>query len=212
MEMPPNVTADTGMDVVSHAVEAFASPWNNDFADGLSIKALQLVFDFLPGAYADGKESEAREHMHNAATIAGLAITNSSVALGHALAHSFGAVFPFPHGRIVGMFLPYSIEYTANGGGSRYAELARFLGLPASSEEEGVTSLVEKIRKLARQVEQPLTIRDLGIGQPELETALPDLVTKAMEDHQLLTTLRVPDEEDMGRLFMCAFDGQAVDF
>lgn len=212
MEMPPNVTADTGMDVVSHAVEAFASPWHNDFTDGLSIKALQIVFDYLPRAYTDGKDTEAREHMHNAATLAGLAITNSSISLGHALAHSFGAVFPFPHGRIVGMFLPYSVEYTSIGGGSRYAELARFLGLPASSEAEGVTSLVERIRELARQIQQPLTIRELGINQPDLEAALPDLVTKAMEDHQMLTTLRVPDEGDLARLFKCAFNGQVIDF
>jgi alcohol dehydrogenase class IV len=212
MEMPPNVTADTGMDVVSHAVEAFASPWHNDFADGLSIKAFQLALDYLPRAYADGTDTEAREHMHNAATLAGLAITNSSVSLGHALAHSFGAVFPLPHGRIVGMFLPYSIEYTANGGGSRYAEMARFLGLTASTEEEGVSSLVESIRELARQVYQPLTIRDMDISLPELEAALPDLVIKAMEDHQMLTTLRAPDEGDLARLFMAAFDGQAIDF
>ncbi len=212
MAMPAQITADTGMDVVSHAVEAFGSPWHNDFSDGLAVEAMRLVLDYLPRAFADGTDTEAREHMHNASTIAGLAINNASVSLGHALAHSFGAIFSFPHGRVVGMLLPYSIEYTANGGGSRYSEMTRMLGFPMSNEVDGVTTLVKTIRKLAKKLHQPTSIRDLGISQADLAAAIPNLVCNAAEDHQMLTTLRVPDDRDLERLYWYAYEGETIDF
>lgn len=210
--LPPQITADTGLDVISHAVEGFASPWNNDFADALCLRAMQLVFAYLPQAYADGSNLEARERMHNAATMAGIGMTNSSIGLGHALAHSLGAVFPRPHGRVVGLMMPYSIEYSANGGETRYTGMARALGLPAGDEAEGAASLANAIRDLARRLNQPLTIAELGINRSELEAAMPDLVIKAAEDRQMLTTPRVPDNEEIERLFWYAFDGRTVDF
>jgi alcohol dehydrogenase class IV len=210
--LPPQITADTGLDVVSHAVEGFASPWNNDFADALCLRAIQLVFSYLPQAYADGLDLEARERMHNAATMAGIGMTNSSIGLGHALAHSLGAVFPQPHGRAVGLVLPYSIEYTANGGGTRYAAMARALDLPARDEAQGAASLANAVRELARSLNQPLTIAELGISRQELAAAMPELVVKAAEDRQMLTTPRVPENEEIERLFWYAFDGRSVDF
>jgi alcohol dehydrogenase class IV len=200
------------MDVLTHAVEAFASPWQNDFSDGLCLKAVQLVLRYLPRAYADGSDAEAREHMHNAATLAGLGLSNASIALAHAMAHSMGAVFHLPHGRLVGLALPFTIEYTANAGGTRYGELARFLGLPAGDEAEGATSMVEAIRELARTVGQPGSIRALGIDEGRFEAALPELIAKAAEDPQMLTTIRVPDEAELERLFRHAFEGREVDF
>lgn len=210
--LPPAITADTGMDVLSHAVEAYASPWHNDFADGLALKAIQLVFDYLPRAYADGSDVEAREHMHNAATLAGMALSNASISLAHAMAHAFGAFFHTPHGRTVGLFLPYTIEFTANAGGSRYGEIARFLGLPAADEAAGAASLVTAIRKLAREVGQPLTIRDLDIDSMRLEEAMPTLVSNAADDPQMITSLRAPNDEELANLFRFAFDGRPVDF
>jgi alcohol dehydrogenase class IV len=212
MGLPPQITADTGMDVLTHAVEAFASPWHNDFSDGLCLKAVQLVFQYLPRAYADGSDIEAREHMHNAATLAGLGLSNASIALAHAMAHSMGALFHLPHGRLVGLALPFTVEYTANAGGSRYGELARFLGLPAGDEAEGARSLVAAIRELARTVNQPQSIRELGIDEGPFEAALPDLVTNAAEDPQMITTQRVPDGAELERLFRCAYHGLEVGF
>jgi alcohol dehydrogenase class IV len=212
MGLPKQITADTGMDVLSHSIEAFAGPFNNDFSDGLCLKATQLVFTYLPRAYADGFDAEAREHMHNAATMAGLGMTNSSIALAHALAHAFGAVFNAPHGRIVGLFLPYTIEYTALGAETRYAEMARFLGLPAGDEAEGVSSLVGALRDLARTIDQPTSIQALGVDEAAFLQALPDLKDKAAEDPQMLTTLRMPDDQDLEKLFRYAFAGRPVDF
>lgn len=210
--MPRQLTADSGMDVVSHAIEAFTGAWHNDFSDGFSVQALRLALRYLPRAWADSADAEAREHMHNAATIAGLAITNSSIALGHALAHSLGARFRIPHGRAMGVMLPCSMAYTANGGGTRYGELARAIGFDADSEDDGLARLLETLRDLALSISQPTTIAEIGLAPAEFEAALPELAAGAAQDHQMLTTLRVPDENELIRLYRCAYNGDSVDF
>jgi alcohol dehydrogenase class IV len=211
-EMPRQLTADTGMDVISHAIEAFTGAWHNDFSDGLSLQALRLAFRYLPQAWKDGADEVAREHMHNAATIAGLAITNSSIALGHALAHPLGVILSLPHGRAIGMMLPTSMAFTANGGGTRYQELADSLGLAAESEAEGLVSLLKALQDLSAKLSLPATIREMGVDEADFEAALPDLAAGAEQDHQMLTTLRVPDEQELIRLYRCAYDGREVDF
>ncbi|MCZ7575186.1 MAG: iron-containing alcohol dehydrogenase [Ardenticatenaceae bacterium] len=212
MELPAQITADTGIDVLTHAVEAYTCTWHNDFTDGLCLKAIELVFTYLPRAYADGTDAEAREHMHNAATIAGLAITNAMVALAHSLAHSLGGVFHTPHGRTVGAFLPYTIEFTANAGSSRYGEIARFLHLPANDELEGAASFVTAFRELQARIRQPHSIRELGIEVDAFEEALPHLIANAEGDTQMVTSLRVPDRKELERLFRYAYEGRTVDF
>jgi len=123
-----------------------------------------------------------------------------------------GAAIAVPHGRLVGLLLPYSMEYTANGGGTRYGQMAHFLHLEAGDEASGTASLVAVIRELARRLGQPLTVRALGIKREAYEEAMPDLVAKAAEDLQMLTTLRVPDDEELARLFWYAYEGKQVDF
>lgn len=211
--LPPQITADTGMDVLAHAVEGYTSAWHNDFCDGLCLKALQLVFEYLPRAYANGsKDPEAREKMHNAACIAGLGFGNSMAALAHALGHALGGVFHVPHGRAVGLFVPYTIEFTVRGEESRYPEIARFLGLPAGDEAEGAASLVQAIRDLARRIDQPLTIRDLGIAQKDFVANLPSLVANAETDTQMVTSSRVPSTKQSEQLFRYAYEGKEIDF
>jgi alcohol dehydrogenase class IV len=210
--MPPQITADTGMDVLTQAIEGFATPWHNDFSDGLCLKAIQLCFDYLPRAYADGSDIEARERMHNASTMAGLAFTNSALALAHALGHALGGVFHTPHGRAVGLFLPYTIEFSANAGDSRYAEIARFLHLPASNETEGAASLVKEIRALLKTLNQPMSLRDLNISQDALEQSLEHLVLNAEGDTLIATSTRIPDSREMAQLFRYAHEGKPIDF
>ena len=113
MSMPPRVTADTGMDALTHAIEGFTCQWHNDFSDGPCLKAAQLVFEYLPRAYTDGNDLEARTKMHNAACIAGMGFGNSSASLAHGMGHALGGVFHVPHGRAVSLFLPYVIEFCA---------------------------------------------------------------------------------------------------
>lgn len=213
--MPPRLTADTGLDALTHAIEGYTSSWYNDFSDGLCLKATHMIFSYLPRAYADGNDIEAREKMHNAATLAGLGFINSLAAAAHALGHSLGAVFHIPHGRAVSLFLPYTIQFNVRGEEStRYAEVARFLGLPAADEREGAASLVAAIRDLERQVGQPLCIREAlpGVTPAGFAAKLDKLVDNAEMDATIVASARNLTTGDTRRLFECAFEGKDVDF
>jgi alcohol dehydrogenase class IV len=210
--LPPQITADTGMDALTHAVEGFTSTWHQDFTDGLCLKAAQLVFQYLPRAYRDGNDLEAREKMHNAASMGGLGYINSWASLAHGMGHSLGGVFHVPHGRAVSLFLPYTIEYFVRGGGTRYAELAYFLRLPSETEEQAATSLAQAIRDLQDTLSQPRSVAACGISRQDFDQELPLLVNNALNDNQTLSSPRFPSEEDLARLYEYAYDGRAVDF
>ena len=212
--LPAQVTADTGMDVLTHALEGYTSLWRSDFTDGLCLKAVQLVFDYLPRAYEGGAEDpEARERMHNAATIAGLGFGNSMAAAAHALGHSIGALLPIPHGRAVGLCLPYTIEFTLRGYlPTRYAEIARFLGMPADDEEQAVTSLVQAVRDLARRIDQPLSLQGAGISRQVFEAQLPALIQNAINDSAMTVAPRFPEDEEVDQILRCIYEGTPVDF
>ncbi len=207
--LPAQVTADTGVDVLTHAVEAFSSTWSNDFSDGLALQAAQLVFEYLPRAYRYGAEDmEARARMANAATLGGLAINNSHIALAHALGHSAGALFGIPHGRVTGLLLPYTIEYTARGGAGRYSGLARALGLRHESEESAGLALAEAVRALLERLGQPLTLQEAGVSADMLHARLSDLCDRAEMDPSLVTSRRIPDRGDLESLYHLAFSGE----
>jgi alcohol dehydrogenase class IV len=210
--LPPRITADTGMDVLTHAIEAYTCTLRNDFADGLALKATELVFKYLPIAYANGADADARLRMHSAATIAGLAFGNAMLGLAHAMGHSMGAVLHVPHGRSVGLFLPYAVEYTANGGSTRYGEIARFVDLPARDEEEGTAALVQAIRDLSAQINFATSIKALGVERAAFDEALPKRVANAEADNQLFFNQRYADSGDLARLFQYAYEGRAIDF
>jgi alcohol dehydrogenase class IV len=211
-QLPPRLTADTGLDALTHAIEGYTSAWRNDFSDGLCLKAAQLIFDWLPRAYRDGSDLEARTHMQNAAAIAGLGFGNSMAALAHGMGHALGAVFHVPHGRAVALFLPYTIEYCAHPdfGPTRYVELARFLGL--GSELGGAVELAGAIRDLSSEVCQPHTLAECGISRADFERELDLLVLNALTDTQTIMSTRVPESEDLRELFCAAYDGWKVEF
>lgn len=212
--LPRQATADTGIDALTHAVEGYTSTWANDFTDGPCLKAIDLVFHYLPRAVAQGaQDMEAREKMANAATIAGLALGNSAVALAHALGHSAGALFSeLPHGRITALFLPYTIEFTANGGGGRYQDIAYMLRLPASTAEEAAASLAQAIRDLMESVGLPLSLKDAGISPTEFASMLQPMCARADVDANLLMGRRIPDDEELKKLFEYAYEGRPIDF
>lgn len=214
MSMPPRLTADTGMDALTHAVEGFTSQWHNDFADGLCLKAAQLVFAYLPRAYRDGSDAEARLKMHNAASIAGLGFGNSLTSVAHGMGHALGSVFHVPHGRAVSLFLPYVIEFCIRGeeGGTRYAELARFLHLPCAGEREAAAALAAAIRHLQSELQQPRTIAECGISREAFDRELALLVENASNDNETVTSTRIPTDAEMRRLFEYAFEGKSIDF
>ncbi len=212
LSLPPSLTADTGLDALTQSIESYQSTWRSDFSDALCLHAVRLIFRYLPRAYAAGDDREAREHMHNAAAIGGIGFGNSQATLAHCMGHALGVLFHIPHGRAVALFLPYTIEFTANGGDSRYADIARALSLRVDDELSGAASLVTAIRDLERQLQQPLTVRELGVDQTAFEQALPELVIRAETDTQIATSQRIPDSAELRRLFDYAYDGRTVDF
>jgi len=213
-QLPARLTADTGLDALTHAVEGFTSTFHNDFSDGLCLQAAHLVFEYLPVCVRGGADLEARGHLQNAATIAGLGFGNSMAALAHGLGHALGAAFHTPHGRAVSLFLPYTIEYSLRGepGSTRYAPLAHFLGLPCASEAEAGAALAAAIRRLQVEVGQPLTLAELGIRASELEAELDLLVSNALNDTQTVMSTRIPEDADLRRLFRAALSGDTIDF
>jgi alcohol dehydrogenase class IV len=212
MKMPPRLTADTGLDALTHAIEGYTSTWRNDFSDGVCLKAIDLVFRYLPQAYADGSDAEAREKMHNAASLAGLGFGNSMAALAHAMGHSFGAVFHIPHGRAVSLFLPYTMEFAANGGHHRYAEIARFLGMPVREPADGSRQLIQAVRDLETRLASNTDVASLGIARADYAAAMERLRVNAENDNQIVPSPRQPDRDELEKIFWYAYDGKSVDF
>ena len=212
--LPPRLTADTGMDALTHAFEGYTCVYRNEFSDGMCLIAAQLVFGYLRRAYRDGGDVEARTKMHYAATIAGLGFGNSMASLAHGLGHSLGAVFHVPHGRAVSLFLPYVVEFCARGdaGSTSYAGLARFLNLPASSEPEAAASLARAVRELETDLGQPKTLAECGITRQDLEREMALLVSNTGNDSSTVTSTRIPDDRETRRLYEYAFEGKAIDF
>ena len=213
LALPPRITADTGLDALTHAIEGYVTTWHNDFTDGLCLKASQLVFDYLGRAVADGNDLEARERMGNAAAIAGLGFGNANLGLAHAMGHSFGALFKQPHGRAVALYLPYTIDYTANAGLGRYSDIARFAGFTDSRDEgEGARLLAAKVRELEQAVAQPMSIAAFGIDRGDFRELLPKLVEYAEQDTQFFTAPRIPESEELAQMFEYVYEGKPIDF
>jgi alcohol dehydrogenase class IV len=214
MAMPARLTADTGMDALTHAFEGYTCVYHNDFSDGMCLKASELVFQYLRRAYKDGNDVEARTKMHFAASIAGLGFGNSMASLAHGLGHSLGAVFHVHHGRAVSLFLPYVIEFCVRGepGSTCYTGLARYLGFPHSSEAEAAASLASAIRKLQEALDQPHTVAACGISRGDFDKDLGLLVSNAGNDNQTVTSTRIPDDLEMRRLYEYAYEGKPIDF
>ncbi|MFQ6084759.1 MAG: iron-containing alcohol dehydrogenase [Candidatus Bathyarchaeia archaeon] len=211
LTMPKEITAITGMDVLTHAVEGYVSRWANDFSDGLCLQAVRMTFEWLPKAYHDGEDLEAREKMHNAATIAGLGFGNSNTALAHSLGHPLGAVFRIPHGRAVGIALPYTTQFNAPASAERYAEIARFVGIDARSAKEATQKLVEKMKALLGSIDEPTSLKQIGIHRKDMEENMPHLVSTARLDGSTPTNPRRPTEY-FEKLLWHIWEGKDVDF
>jgi acetaldehyde dehydrogenase/alcohol dehydrogenase len=221
MTVPKHVTADTGIDVLTHAIEAYVSVLANDFTDGLALKAIQLVFEYLPKAYSDGNNELAREKMHNASTIAGMAFANSFLGINHSLAHALGAEFNIAHGRANAIMLPHVIRYNAQKpnkfmtypkyehfiADQRYAEIAKMLGLPAKTTEEGVESLVQAIMKLIVELELPTSIEEAGISKSVFEEKINSLAEHAFDDQDTIANPKQPLVTELANIYREAYKG-----
>ncbi len=211
--MPPQLTADTGLDALTHAVEGYTNTWHTDMTDGLCLQATRLIYDYLPRAVADGGDSEAREKLHTAATLAGLGFGNSMACLAHATGHALGALFHIPHGRAVGLLLPYTVEFIGAEAPERFATLARLLACPTgATETEMARSLARRLRDLIGEVANPTSIAALGIERADFAARLETLVDRAFNDSSMLTAARMPTFEELERFFEYAYEGRPIDF
>jgi len=214
LSMPPKLAADTGLDALTHAIEAYVTQCKNDFSDAVAMKAIQIVFEYLPRAYKNPEDKEAKEKMHNAATMGGLAFINSSPCPGaaHSMGHSLGALFHIPHGRAVSVFLPYVIQYSAREAMERYADIARAICIEAETSEEAVDKLVEAVKRLMEEVGEPTATKDMGISWKDYEKNLDGLVDRSANSSCTFMNPRVPGVEELRELFIYAFNGKKVDF
>ena len=222
MSMPKGLTADTGIDCLTHALEAGVSIHASAYTDSNAMQAIRLVFKYLPIAYEHPRDEEARSMVHNAACIAALAFSNASVGVNHALAHAFGARFGVAHGRANALMLPHVIAYNASVptkfmpspnqrayvAHKKYAMIADLLGLGGHTIEEKVKNLVTAIEQLLDQLAMPRSIADLGISKEEFERAIPDLAKIAFDDPSWRSNPRMPLISELVELFWSAYHGR----
>ncbi len=222
MSLPKSVTADTGMDVLTHAVEAYVSNMASDYTDGLAEKAVEIVLKYLEQAYDDGSNRLAREKMHNASTLAGMAFTNAFLGINHSLAHKIGAEFHLPHGRINAIILPYVIKYNSSKptkfvsfpkyeyfiADEKYYQLAKKVGLRANNKEEGVESLIARIQELNEHLNIPKSLQEAGIEEQEFLAKVDMLADRAFEDQCTTANPRLPLVTELKQILLDSYYGK----
>ncbi len=215
ISMPPQVTGSTGMDALTHAIQGYTTIWRTPFTDGPGLAAIRLIFENLKKVVDNGKDEEARKNMMYAACQAGTCFGNGMAGLAHSCGHALGGIFHTPHGVAMGLYLPYTMEYEANGSEEtlqRYAEIARFCGIKQGSDKECCKALIDAVRKLVKDVGQSPSVKDLKIDRDKYMKAMPDLVDRAVNEAMTIAVTRVPESEDLEKMFVCAYDGKPVDF
>ncbi len=222
MSAPKGLTCASGIDVMTHAIEAYVSMMASDFTDALALKAVKLVFDYLPRAYRDGTDVEARDHMANASCIAGMAFANAFLGVNHSLAHKLGAYHHLPHGIANALVLLQVMRYNAAEVPTkmgtfpqyayphalkRYAEIGRYVGLTGDSDQEVFEKLLEKLEELMRAIEIKPTIRDYGISEQDFLATLDEMTEQAFNDQCTGTNPRYPLMSELKEIYLEAYYG-----
>ena len=224
MGLPKSLTASGGLDAVTHAIEAFVSPMATDFSQAQAKRALTMLFEYLPRAYQAGsKDRHAREQVHFAATIAGMAFANASLGVVHSMAHKLGTAFHIAHGVACSLFLTPVIRYNATDKPTklvgfsqyktpdaiaRYAEIATDLGLSGSTPMKKVEALIHAIDELRTTLELPMTIQEAGVPEDEFLAAVDELADHAFDDQCTPTNPRYPLISEIRDLFIAAYYGR----
>lgn len=212
--VPPAVTADTGIDVLTHAIEAFVSTEANDFTDAAAEKAIKLVRSNLLRVYHEPDNLEARQKMHYASCLAGMAFSNAGLGLNHSMAHTLGAHFQIPHGRANGILLPYVMAFNAGcldkltAVARRYAVIARLVKIDGPSIRQSAFSVVRSTKQMIRRLGIPESIKAAGIEKEDFERALDDMAEAAYQDSCTRTNPRACSKDEIRELFMRAYTGK----
>ena len=223
MSAPKGLTCASGIDVMTHAIEAYVSIMASDYTDSLALKAIKLVFDYLPRAYRDGNDVEARDHMANASCMAGMAFANAFLGLNHSMAHKLGAFHHLPHGIANALVLTdvmryNSAEVPAKMGTfpqyqyphalARYAEIGRFVGLTGKDDQEVFDKLIDKLEELKKIIEIKPTIRDYGVDEKYFMETLDDMTEQAFNDQCTGANPRYPLMSEIKELYLKAYFGK----
>lgn len=218
--LPKAATRDTGLDVLTHAIEAYVSVMASDYTDGLALQAIGMVFEYLPRAYKNGAaDPVAREKMHNASCIAGMAFTNAFLGLNHSMAHKLGGEFHIPHGRANAVILPYVIAYNAQKptkftafpkyetfiADKKYAKIAAFIGCGGHTTEESVRNLIKAVYRLEQELDCPTSIKECGVDEKLFFDRLPALAERAHEDQCTTANPRYPLISEIEEIYTQAY-------
>lgn len=207
--VPANVTADTGMDVLTHAIEAYVSINNNEFSAALAEKAIEICSGFLLRSYLDNNDAHARQKMHVASCLAGLAFNSASLGLNHGIAHAIGAKFHIPHGRANAMVLPHVIEFNSDISKhskskkeypkcvEKYCNVAKLLGVNNFNEITTIRALVGWVQFMMKEMNMPLSISQCGIDKNTYMNAVEGMAEKAVADSCTATNPRVPSKAEV---------------
>ena len=223
MSAPKGLTCASGIDVMTHAIEAYVSIMASDYTDSLALKAIKLVFDYLPRAYKDGNDVEARDHMANASCMAGMAFANAFLGVNHSLAHKLGAFHHLPHGIANALVLTEVMRYnsaevpTKMGtfpqyqyphALARYAEIGRFVGLTGKDDQEVFEKLLEKLEELKKAIEIKPTIRDYGVDEKYFLETLDEMTEQAFNDQCTGANPRYPLMSELKEIYLTAYYGK----
>lgn len=210
LAMPKTLTAHTGVDALTHAIEAYVASARSDFSDALALKAISDIFDSLLDSYNGDKE--ARGRMHIAQCLAGMAFSNALLGIAHSIAHKTGAVFHIPHGCCNAILLPFVIQYNSRVCMERYARIAKTLGLPGSTDKQLTDSLVEAVRALNKKLGIQPTYRENGVSEEEFKAHAQTIAENAVKDPCTSSNPRKTDTEAMLKVLSCAYYGEDVAF
>ena len=212
LKLPKQATAYTGMDAIVQGIEAYVNQWRNDFSDGVALRSIQIMFEYLPKAFDNPDDMYARQKTQNGATMSGLAFGNSQVGLIHAMGHALGAIFHMAHGLSVSVSAPYAIQFSSREAAPRYAEIARVIGIREESHQKATEMLVESIKRLMVHLSIPLSLRDAGISQSAFDQNIGTLIDQTGRSTCTFVDPRVPDVEEIRKLFVYMYEGKPVDF
>ncbi|MHC1592002.1 MAG: iron-containing alcohol dehydrogenase [Candidatus Helarchaeales archaeon] len=211
ISMPPNVTADTGMDALAHATDSLLSNWSTPYSEALASKAISLIFKFLPLAFKEPENLDARYYMLIASNLAGLAYSNSGASIDHAFGHAVGMYFNIPHGRACAIFLPSVIQYQSKAS-DRFLELGRVLGISGNTPNEVLEGIVNEYKKLMKSVEIPLTLKDAGVDESTFKRLSRAIAERAFNDAAAWFDQRESTVDDYEKILEHVFQGKNVDF
>ena len=210
LTMPKKLTAHTGMDALTHAIEAYVATARSNFSDALALQAISDIYDSLVASYYGDKA--AREKMHIAQCLAGMAFSNALLGIAHSLAHKTGAVFHIPHGCCNAILLPSVIEFNAKECADRYAAIARHIGLPGKTDEQLTNALVDSIKALNKKLDIAQTYKENGVSEEVLNEHADAIAANAVLDPCTSSNPRKIDKEQMKQVLLCAYYGTPVTF